>query len=174
MDCKRCSEELTALLDGELNAEDSDEVQLHAASCRWCAAELKGLRELGDFLDTHRRDLEPRAGSWNLIRSRIEQPELPRFGLHGWRRSWRLASATLALATMVAFGYLQYRQTQSRDLDRYVSQYLHDREIQLQARPVSITPAAGAPAQFEDPYASNPFADVKAVLTDNPFSSEDQ
>lgn len=168
MDCKRCNEELTAFLDGELSPDDSAEVQSHVANCRLCAQELSGLQEMGDLLDAHTRELDPHVGSWSMIRSRIEQPNSHRFSLQEWG-PWRLTAATLALAAIVTFGYLHYRQVQSRDLDRYISQYIQDRETRLQGQPVSLTPT-----QFEDPYANNPFADVKAVLTDNPFSSEDE
>ncbi len=168
MDCKRCAEDLTAFMDEELSAEDAGQVQAHLDHCTSCAGELRSLRESADFIESHKSELEPRAGSWNLVRARIATAENPSPS-HFFSLS-RLRIAMAALAIIAALGYLQYQQVQRRNLDRYISQYIEERKAQEQAKSV----LADSNPRIEIPYADNPFIEVKATLADNPFRSEDR
>ena len=68
MDCRLCSEELTAYIDGELSGtgrgEDPPE---HLEKCPPCHEELQALREAAAFVESHARD--SRTGPGNLEQS---------------------------------------------------------------------------------------------------------
>ena len=66
MDCKQCTEDLTAYLDGELSPADSAQVQSHLAACASCADELRSFQEAADFVESHKRELKP--ASWIMER----------------------------------------------------------------------------------------------------------
>jgi hypothetical protein len=172
MDCKNCAENLTAFLDGELNASNSERVQSHAAICPSCASELRSLKEAADFIESHRKELEPRLELWNLIRARMAVVESrAAFGLFAPNR-WRLAMAALAIVATLGIGYVHYQQIQRRDLDSYISQYIRDREAR--GRMQSVQGDTGAHSQIEISYPDNPFMEMRATAADNPFRSEDQ
>jgi hypothetical protein len=168
MDCRRCAEDLTAFMDGELSAEDAWQVRAHLDSCTSCAGELRSLQESADFIESHRNELDLRAGSWNLVRARISTADSSSpnrfFSLN------RLRMAMAALAIIAALGYLQYQQVQRRNLDRYISQYLEERKAHGQARAA----LADSNPTIVIPYADNPFIEVNATLADNPFRLEDR
>ncbi len=172
MDCKQCSEDLTAFLDGELNKADSEQVRLHLGACVSCSEELHSLRETTEFVESHNRKLEPDAASWNLVRARIATPDTvpsPGFWILNRRR---LALATLAIVAAFAAGYMQYEQAQKKNLDKYISEYVQQRDAQLKAQPVNDWGDINSPT--ENPYADNPFIETKADTADNPFRSEDR
>lgn len=172
MDCKQCAENLTAYLDGELSAADSERVQSHLGFCPTCSEELRGLRETVNFVESHNCILEPRIGSWNLVRARIiaEQPVSPS-GFWGFNR-WRFAMATLAIVAAFALGYLQYQQTQRKNLDRYISEYVQEREAQRKTHLGLIGADFGS--RSENLSGDNPFVSIKATVAGNPFRLEDR
>jgi len=164
MDCAQYAENMTAYLDGELCAADAEQMRLHLSSCAFCAGELGSLQEAADFIESHRKELEPRLESWNLVRARISQADsFSRF------RSvrWRVALAALAIPAAFALGYLQYHQIQRTALDTFISEYQREREARGQERSILVN-------KIEIPYANNPFIEVKANVVDNPFRSEDR
>jgi anti-sigma factor RsiW len=171
MDCKQCAEDLTAFLDEELSAADSERVRSHLAICVTCADEWRSLKEASDFIESHKNELEPGPESWNMVRARISTVDShPSFRFFAPRR-WRVALAALAIAAACTVGYLQYQSIQRRSLSQYMSQYIQDRERRRQ------TPSILADAenlQIEVPYADNPFIEVTDTLGDNPFRSEDR
>lgn len=170
MDCKRCAEDLTAFLDEELS--DSDGVRSHIETCKSCSDELRSLRETAEFVGSHNRELELRAGSWNLVRARITSENASSPSRFWVTNRWRLGLATLAISAVFAFGYVQYHQIQRKNLDSYISQYLQERETWIKAHTVLTGTGVNSPA--ENPYADNPFVEIKATVTDNPFRSEDR
>ena len=172
MDCKQCTEDITAFLDGELSAAESELVRSHLSICASCAEELRSLREAADFIESHKRELEPRAGSWNLVRARISTADSPSLLRFFAPNRWRVALASLVLIAALALGYQQYQQIQKRSLDQYISQYVRDREARRQQQ--NILSASEASPKMETPYADNPFIEIRATSTDNPFQSEDR
>jgi hypothetical protein len=174
MNCKQCAKNMTAFGDGELSASDSERVRSHLEICVSCADELRSLKEAADFIESHRKELEPRPESWNLIRARIsvENPAV-RARFFTLNR-WGFALASLAIFSILAIGYLQYRQFERKNLDNYISRYIQDRETRRQTQSVQWIAEAGTP--IENPYADNPFVEIKASPVDNPFSidMEDQ
>jgi anti-sigma factor RsiW len=173
MDCKQCAEDMTAYLDGELDSAGSKQVQAHLAACVPCAEELRTLRETAEFVESHNRALELRSGSWNMVRARITADAVAHpSGFWQLYRRW-VAVAAAVLLTAMALGYMQYQQqTQRKNLDRYMSEYVHQREVQIKAQPVLA--GTGIISPGENPYADNPFVEIKANVADNPFRSEDR
>ena len=58
MDCRQCTENLTAYLDGELSAADSAQMRSHLEICDSCTAELRGIRGGGRLWSN------PTFGNW--------------------------------------------------------------------------------------------------------------
>jgi anti-sigma factor RsiW len=157
MDCTHCTEYLTAFLDGELSDADSRQVRFHLQSCASCTEELQSLREVGAFVASHNHELELRPESWNLVRARIHEPTIAapsRFWGFHWRQ---ITIATAAVVAALSLGYMQHRQIQRQDLDRYITQYVREREAQIRVQ-----------------AENNPFMEVNSVFEGNPFRSEDQ
>jgi|WetSurSiteA1Bulk_404760.scaffolds.fasta_scaffold08425_2 anti-sigma factor RsiW len=157
MDCTHCAEDLTAFLDGELSNTASERVRAHLQSCASCTEDLRSLREVGAFVALHSHELEPRPESWNLVRARINESTLAapsRF----WRFNYgQIAIATAAVVAALALGYMQYQQIQRQNLDKYIAQYVQQREAQIRVQ-----------------AENNPFMEVNRVFDGNPFRSEDQ
>jgi hypothetical protein len=172
MDCKQCAENLTAFLDGELRASNSAEMRLHLDICPSCADELRSLKEAADYIESHYRNLEPRLESWNMVRARISASDSSAWFHFFAPNRWRIAMASLAIVAALGIGYLQYQQLQTRNLENYTTQYLHDREARRQAQSIQLN--AEANSQIEIPYADNPFIEIRADSAENPFSSEEE
>jgi len=171
MDCQQCAENLTAFLDSELGADESEQVRSHVSRCRSCAEELQSLREAAEFIESHIRECEVPPTAWNLLRAQISLQSPSPSPLPSFLARWRVAVAATALAAALMLGYTHYQQVQQRKtLDQYMSQYIREREASRRAQP--STPAA-AP-YVENPYAGNPFIEVRATDSDNPFRSEDR
>ncbi len=163
MDCKQYSENLTAFLDGELSPSDTKEIQSHLLACASCSEELRSLRSAADFIESHHRNLIPQPGSWNLVRARITETNAAREPHISIFHRFRWAMVMMALVAIFAFGYTQYQQTQRRSLDRYISQYMLQRESQIDRQSPAV-----------DPYEGNPFMEAKATVIGNPFLSEER
>jgi anti-sigma factor RsiW len=172
MDCKQCTENLTAFLDGELRTSDSAQMRLHLDICPSCAAELCSLKESANYIESHHRDLEPRLESWNMVRARLSTADSSAWFHFFAPNRWRIAFATFAIVAALGIGYLQVRQFQRRNLENYISQYIQDREARSQVQ--SIQWNAELNSQIEIPYADNPFIEIRAASEENPFSSEEE
>jgi anti-sigma factor RsiW len=173
MDCRECAENLTAYLDGELSAAESERVRSHLFACASCAGEMDELRETARFIRTHRGDLEVRPEIWHSIRARISAPAkapLPfRFPVPG---RWRAAMAAVAASAVFVFGYMQYQHVQRRSLELYISRYMQERQAHRPSPAVFMDFRAGLHGGDSRPY--NPFADSMDRVTDNPFRLEDR
>lgn len=173
MDCGQCSENLTAYLDGELSAVDSDRVRSHLSACKACAGELDELREAAHFIRTHRRDLEVPPEIWDSIRARIAVPAKAPFPFRiPLPLQWRYAMAAVAAGAAVVFGYLHYHQVERRSLELYISRYMEERQAHRPSPAVFMDFRAGLHGGDLRPY--NPFADSAEKATDNPFRLEDR
>lgn len=179
MDCKECTDHLTAFLDEEMSAREAEAIRSHLGACKSCSDEWTGLRDSKEFIESHVHDLEPRPEAWNLVRARImagsRSPSPAPLHFFTLTR-WRVAMATLVLIAVAGVGYLQYQQTQRRALDEYISQYIQEREARWQVRKTVLAKTQpGIEFDEANPYADNPFLEIKATtVSGNPFRSEDQ
>jgi hypothetical protein len=80
----------------------------------------------------------------------------------------------LAVIAAFALGYIQYQQVQRKNLDTYISRYMLERETWIKTQSHMVVTGTEANAQVENPYAGNPFLEIKATAADNPFQSEDR
>lgn len=172
MDCKSCTENLTAYLDGELSTANSAQMRSHLAKCSSCADELRGFQEASDFVDSHKCELDLRPGSWNAVRARLPDVNSPSWIELLAPNRWRVAFAALACVAILTLGYLWYQQVQERDLNAYINRYITARESSRSYHYV----IAGADDGYNSANLSvdNPFIEVKASLDVNPFRSEDR
>jgi hypothetical protein len=170
MDCRQCAENMTAFLDGELRASESAQMRLHLNVCPSCADELRGLKEAAGFVELHRIDLEPRLESWNMVRARLSAPDSSAWFHFFAPNRWRISTVSLVIIVALGIGYLQYERHQRINLENYITKYIHDREAGSRIQPIQWDAAENSP--IEIPYADNPFMEIRADSTENPFSSE--
>lgn len=160
MNCRECTENLTAYLDEELSPNDLAHMRAHLDTCASCRAELRSFEEAADLVQSNTRDLEIGSETWNAIYDRIlnERPS-SRFGF--LQTKWNQALAMAAVVAALALGYLFYQQNQHRKLDEYISQYVKSRE-------------AGFRMQATNSFMPNPFSEVRQTSDTNPFRVEGQ
>jgi anti-sigma factor RsiW len=183
MDCRQCTEDMTAYLDGELAEADAEQMKVHLNKCDSCSYECDELRESKTLVATHAAEILPAPEIWNNLRARIQEMPPP-VGSSGFFRflvvnRWATAVATLAATVLLAigmWGYMQYRQTQS-DLESYMNDYIEMRNIAERLHSLRMADSAGRPASMETrlPGApENPFADIRPVSFNNPFRVEER
>ena len=173
MECKRCIEDLTAYQDGELSAADAGLVQSHLEACPACADELRSLRKAAALVDLNTNELEPNRESWNLVKAQISSFQSSQSSW--WRpliKHWRIAAATVVAAAIFILGYNQYQRSQRSDLEKYIAQYIQEREAYKQAW--AIPENIEADPHLRNLHTLNPFIDVRANSFSNPFRSEDR
>ncbi len=170
MDCKRCVEDLTAYLDGELGPEASAQVQSHLESCSSCSEEFRSFQQAADFVAAHVKELDLPLGSWSRLRKRIEGTKAPAFWNLPLLIRWRPAVAALACIAMLAGGYFWHRQVQRQSLDAYIARYEKARQADLSLRRV----LARDDFRLGSGTIENPFIEARAGLDINLFRSEDR
>jgi anti-sigma factor RsiW len=170
MDCVQCAENLTAYLDAELNATESEEVRLHLQVCASCANELGSFRKAAEYIESRVREIDPNPGTWRVIQARIsaEQPARPQFRFFSPR--WHLAATMLVVFGIFGLGYMQHRQLEKRSLQSYITKYTQERDARIRAKRVLAAP--GDNASFENKYGDNPFVEVNYTPAENPFLLE--
>jgi hypothetical protein len=173
MDCERCILDLTAYQDGELSAADTAELKSHLDVCAPCAAEFRSLQRAATLVDLNTDELQPRPETWNLVKEQITASQI---SPSPWRRpfvsQWRIAAAILVVAMALTIGYNQYRHIQKRSLEKYIAQYIQEREAY---KPAQVIPAStGMDPNIKDPNTANPFIDIRDTQFRNPFRSEDR
>lgn len=169
MDCRECTENLTAYMDDELSPAGSAQMRAHLETCVSCTTELRGFKEAANFVQSHARDREIRPESWNAIYDRIHaKRSVSPFGF--LLPKWSQLLATAAVVAAFAIGYLWYQHDQRRSLDEYISQYIKTREagFSLQIR------EAGFNLRTMNSFIPNPFAEAKPAPDTNPFRLEDR
>jgi hypothetical protein len=183
MDCRKCSHELTAYLDGELPVNVAERMRQHLEECPPCHAELRDLKDAAVFVEAHVREVEPVPELWNNLRSRIADMPAPA-GNSGFfhfmiMNRWAAAVATLAATVVLAFGlwgYMQY-QASEKEFESYMSEYLLMRTVaerlhSVQLRQAKHIVADGRMAGLRP--AENPFVELRPASLTNPFMSEER
>ncbi len=173
MDCKQCTDDLTAYQDGELSDKEAKQMRFHLDACPACANEFHSLQKATTFVHSNTRQLEPRLETWNSVRAQIAASQRiasPSRFLGANR--WLIATAALLILAGLGLGYMQYQQIQRRSLERYMAQYIREREAHKQVQPFFADMKTKSHA--ENPHANNPFIEIQATPSYNPFRSEDR
>lgn len=188
MECEKCTDDLTAYLDGELSEWRAGEIKAHAEACPSCAAELLALKDSAAFVEPRVHAVELRPEVWQGVRARISAMEAPApgLGLLGFIEMHRRATAAAALIATVAvviglWDYVRYEQSQ-KQLDQYMNAYIQQREAQNVPRAPALNvstkqnPAHGAisPVVYRGGYDGNPFLQIDFIPDSNPFRVEAQ
>jgi len=183
MDCHKCSEELTALLDGELAESAANAVRSHLEACPPCREEYRDLNESAAFIERHAAELDPIPEIWNNLRARISEmpPPAAARGFFPFLilNRWVAATATLG-ATLVLFlgmwGYMQYRAS-DREFQAFVSEYLLQRSIEERIHALQIRQArnmASGGKIIRSAFPENPFSELRPASVTNPFQPEER
>jgi len=183
MNCQKCSQNMSAYLDGELDTQASGRTEAHLSSCDACSAELQSLRESARFIEANTAEPRLSPETWVKIHERISAPEI-RVAKPQWsefffgQRRW-LMGATAAAALLISVGIgsllIQRRQVE-RDAFALMERYSRMRDIEEQWHfAQEVDPAIVPPEDIAGitPPAINPFAVVKYDPDKNPFRSEE-
>ncbi len=183
MDCKSCSEDLTAYLDGELDRSRFREVEGHLEGCLPCLEEFESLKRSVRLVESHLPELDPKPEIWNRLTAEISAVgnRHPSTGVLRWFITHRGTAATFALAASILlatglWSFWSHLQSE-RVLQQYMIEYVQKRESQEQAardRLTGITGEARTADSEHSEYLENPFVEVSAEPIDNPFRSEAQ
>jgi anti-sigma factor RsiW len=185
MDCRQCTDDLSAYLDREVSPARVKLIESHLSACRDCAEEYRALQASARLIESHARELQPRQESWNLLRARLNTMETPDSGTGFLQLFLRFrlmaAAAAIAIATfgMGLWGYLRYQQSE-RELQQYMNAYIETREQEehrYRRQMANLIPK-GASATITPVIhaerSSNPFASYEPTSFENPFQSEGQ
>jgi len=124
MTCDEARIMLHALLDGELDAGHSRDVEAHIASCAACAAELAAQREMQRVLaDTNLRYTAP-ASLRGRIEASLPEPQRQQPTRRSVLRGFAMGSAVSALAASGVVAVVLRQDDQQRILSEVVSAHL--------------------------------------------------
>ena len=188
MECEKCTDDLTAYLDGELSEQRALQIKSHVAACRSCASELAALEDSAGFFGANLREVEPASEVWQDIRTRISVMEAPTpaLGLLGFLElhRWAVAGAALIITAVVGISVWGYwrREQSDRQLREYMNAYIQQRESQNPGRmsvPNDSSPqvkrdATAKPNPYRGDDDFNPFMQVDYTPYSNPFRAEAQ
>lgn len=183
MDCRQCSDELTAYIDGELAESAAQQIRDHLRECGPCREQHKEIVNSEAFVVEHAVQLEPVPEIWNNLRARIAELPPPtesggfsRFlALNRWPAMFATIAATLVLAFGL-WGYYQHQQS-ARGLEAYMNEYIQTRtaqENQRNQQMVQTQDTAGQDEASSELILGNPFAEIRPAVFVNPFRGEDK
>jgi hypothetical protein len=182
MDCRSCSEELTAYLDGELERARFREVEGHLEGCLPCLEQLESLKQSGKLVVGNLPELEPRPELWRNLAERIgaSRAESPAGLLRVFSgRPWFTAFAGIAAAVVLGiglWGLWNYRQSEQL-LQQYMSSYIQERDL-LESTVHAVAPTVSPEFRTADAqhleYTDNPFVEISDEQFENPFHPEAQ
>jgi hypothetical protein len=181
MDCRKCNEDMTAYLDGELDGSTAEKMSVHLDRCPPCRDEYRGLQDSAAFVAAHSGQIDPAPELWNNLRVRIAEmpPPSSTGGIFRFLvvNRWAAALATLAATAVLAVGlwsYVQYQTSQS-ELKGSFQLYFQTRKVaeRLHHRQLVDAEKEAFQEEFAGPkILENPFADIRPVSLVNPFRSE--
>ena len=169
MECRDCTELLTAFLDGELAPDQAQLVESHLEVCPSCALEYQSLKHCYE-LTAHVARLSPSAPPWHEMAARL-QADVPPLSLLGRVRRliplaqpFRVVSATLAAFALVVVA-LTPSFLRDRELRQQFSRFVEQREsIALEHRRML---AQGQSSRYSNKL--NPFVVRVSQSGQNPF-----
>ena len=181
MNCRDCSDELTAYIDGELDESAAEKMRAHLQKCRPCHDEFMDLKSSTTFIEANMPELEPIPELWNNLRSRIAEMPAPgkasgitRFlGLNGWIT----VAATAAASIILAFGFWGYTQHRAseRELASYMNKYIEMRAMTERFHRLQLSRLRHNGYSFGllgPGKLDNPFSVERPASVDNPFRLE--
>jgi hypothetical protein len=168
MNCKQCTENLTAFLDAELSPAEAAEARCHLQTCTSCAEELQSLHKAAEYIESQIKEIAPKPETWRLVQARISTAQAPHPQFRFFSLGWHLAATMLLFFGIFGFGYMQYRQFEKRSLDSYIAKYIQERDARIRA----VLTSSGSSVADENTSRGNPFIEVNFTPADNPFLLE--
>ena len=169
MECRTCSESLTALMDAELSRDQAKEVESHLTECAECHEEYQSL------LDSHQlveriRPLKLNPDLWTRIHAEITDFRTQESSwILGLRSFFGVRWMPVAAGILgVAFLSLFFVYQRNMETERALQAYLQERE-QLELVKVSVSRDTSNPVL--QPAYPNPFM-VSFTPRGNPFKVE--
>jgi len=173
MDCRECSLEMTAFLDGELPQSRVSEVRSHVDTCPACTRELSDLRKTVDLVSAQHRRIDLHPAGWNKVLVQLEGTgKHSRQGwlVFGFARWQPLAIALTGFGLTVGLWSYQRHIESRRALEHYMIEYVQAREAQEQShRRLVDRGTVGDSAHPETGDVENPFLLVRHTTGGNPF-----
>lgn len=171
MECRACSETLTAFLDGELTPHEQNLLERHLEECASCQREYESFLYSYELVDkVGAVDID--AALWNRIHSQIILPPARVFSFPAlFAGNWLRVAATAAAAVTISVGALWYYPSvaQERETERMFQSYVQQRES-AEVSHTAILKTQGS-AAWHAIYA-NPFTDHNHGTLRNPFVRE--
>jgi anti-sigma factor RsiW len=183
MECRDCSDDLTAYIDGELAGPAAEQVRRHLEKCPPCDDDYRGFKDAAVFMERQARELEPSPEIWNQLRARISEMPAPAnssgyFGFLAVNR-WAGAAVTLAATVVLAlglWGYRQYQESQAQ-IESYVNEYIVTRSVAERIHAVQLRQVRKVHAGSDSAIPKvleNPFTEIRPVSLTNPFQTEER
>ncbi|HUQ63521.1 MAG TPA: zf-HC2 domain-containing protein [Acidimicrobiales bacterium] len=130
---------LSALLDGELSAEEEALARTHLAACAACAGELEGLRSVRSVV----RGLPPEPPPFGFL-DRLSRPHHPT----GRRRRRRVGLAALAATATASFGVLLLSSPADAPVSPQMVRLVEAHATSASGDPISQLAPVGVPITF--------------------------
>lgn len=170
MECRIYTESLTALMDGELAAEEAATIRAHLTVCKSCDAEYSSLRYSYNLVGRARLiDSQPTA--WTLIESRIRTTKRKPGFLRNllFPNIWVPIGAVAALILFTSFLFLFVpSENHSVAMHQALTKYVQERNRELHSKGALAGQGVGAVRQVH----YNPFREDDPTLKGNPFKAE--
>lgn len=173
MECRACSETLTAFLDGELTTHEQSLLEKHLEECTSCHQEYESFLysyELVDKAGVGALEADP--ALWNRIHSQIILSPARIFSFPAvFAGHWLRMAATAAAAVTISVGALWYYPSvvEERETERMFQSYVQQRE-RSEVTHTTILKTQGTAAWHA--LHANPFADHDHGTFRNPFARE--
>ncbi len=169
MECRTCSESLTALMDAELSRDQAKEVEIHLTECAQCHEEYQSLLDSQKWVERI-KPLQLNPDLWTRIHSEITDVSTQESNwLLGLRSFLGVRWMPIAAGTLgITFLSLFFVYERNMDMERALQTYLQEREQQEIAE-VSVSRNTVSPA-LQAAYP-NPFM-VTFTSQGNPFKVE--
>jgi anti-sigma factor RsiW len=134
------SDALSALLDGELSAEEAPAVRAHLAACAACATELGALRAVRSSL----RSLPPEEPPFGFV-ERLARPH----HVGGRRRRWRVGVATLSATAAASLAVLLVSAPANAPVSPQMTRLVEAHATSASGDPISQLTPIGVPVSFQ-------------------------
>ncbi len=169
MECRTCSESLTALMDAEVSSDQAKEIESHLTECAECHEEYQSLLNSHQLVERI-RPLPLNPDLWTRIHSEITDVRTEESSwLLGLRSFFGVRWMPVAAGTLgVAFLSLFFVYERNMEMERALQAYLQEREqlelVEVSASRETLSP--GLQAVYPNPFM------VTFTSQGNPFKVE--